>query len=82
VCLSEEVAHSQAEKPAPQACLDEPEPSNVGLPVQVHQIEDAVAGSDQGTVSGSGAAYTVKVSVSEVIPAKAICAPEKAPSLI
>jgi hypothetical protein len=39
VCLSEEVAHSQAEEPAPQARLVEPEPSDAGLPVPVHQIE-------------------------------------------
>jgi hypothetical protein len=75
VCLSEEVAHSQAEEPAPQARLDEPEPSDAGIPVQVHQIEDAVAGSNQGTISEA------KMSL-EVIPAKAICTPEKAPSLI
>ena len=105
--------HTLAEEPAPQDRLEVSEPSDVGLSVQVHQIVDAVAGSDQGTVlearlvcnstshevflfpweedlpaspweeaSGSGAADTVKVPVSEVILAKANCAPEKAPSLI
>jgi hypothetical protein len=46
MCLLEEVAHSQAVEPAPQARLDEPKPSDAGLPVQVHQIKDVVAGSD------------------------------------
>jgi hypothetical protein len=55
--------------------LDEPEPSDAGLPVQVHQIEDAVGGFDQGTISEAK-------TILEVILAKAICAPEKAPSLI
>jgi hypothetical protein len=51
VCLSKEVSQSQAEEPASQARLEVPETSDAGLPVQVHQIEDAVAGSDQGTFS-------------------------------
>ena len=111
--MSEEAAPSQVEAPAPQARLDVPEPSDAGLPVQVHQIGDVVDGSVQGTVSksklvsnpasqevflfpweedlpaspweeasGSGVADTVEASVLEVIPAKASCAPSKAPSLI
>jgi hypothetical protein len=45
VCLSVVVTPSQAEAPATQACLDVPEPSDAGFPVQVHQIWDAVDGS-------------------------------------
>ena len=41
--------HSLAEEPAPQDRLDVSEPSDTGLSVQVHQIVDAVAGSNQGT---------------------------------
>ena len=39
--------------PAHQACLDVPEPSDAGFPVQVHHIGDAVDGSVQGIVSES-----------------------------
>ena len=53
VCLSVVVAPSQAEALAPQACLDVPEPSDAGSPVQVHQIGDAVDGYVQGIVSES-----------------------------
>ena len=50
--------------------------------VSLFPREEDLPASPWEEASGSGVVDTVKVPVMEVIPAKAICAPEKAPSLI